>query len=89
MSSRSVWALSFVVLLLDPSSQQQRYYLRPGEGRQLRLSVDTEVGYSDRREAKRGVSARGDAIKGDDGVEFSAAGRPELGTTPVVGPPPA
>ncbi|CAM9896935.1 unnamed protein product [Ascophyllum nodosum] len=77
---------SFV--LGEELGKHSKYYLRPGEGRQLRLSVDTEVGYSDRREAKRGVSARGDAIKGDDGVEFSAAGRPELGTTPVVGPPP-
>ncbi|CAB1103667.1 unnamed protein product [Ectocarpus sp. CCAP 1310/34] len=43
---------SFV--LGEDMGKHSKYYLRPGEGRQLRVSLDTEVGYNVRREAKAG-----------------------------------
>lgn len=50
--------------------KQTRYYLRPGEGRQLRFSVDTEIGYRGWKESKS-ESFRGGEADGS-GLEFSA-----------------
>lgn len=45
-----------------------RYYLRPGEGRQLRTSLDTEVGYQSRRDAKGNTVASSGGGSGGEGA---------------------
>lgn len=53
----------------------RRYYLRPGEGRQLRVSIDTEFMYRDRRKAKgRLPSDDGDDVWGSSsGMDVAAS----------------
>eukprot|EP00903_Cladosiphon_okamuranus_P019237 g17690.t1 len=52
---------SFV--LGEDLGKHSKYYLRPGEGRQLRTSLETEVGFENRREAKGNTVA---SIGGED-----------------------
>ncbi|CAM9697531.1 unnamed protein product [Laminaria digitata] len=69
-------------VLGEELGKHSKYYLRPGEGRQLRTSIDTEVSYQIRRQAKKQESSSGSAGEGDGGgVEFAAFG-------PAPPPPP-
>eukprot|EP00752_Nemacystus_decipiens_P008815 g7867.t1 len=55
---------SFV--LGEDMGKHSKYYLRPGEGRQLRTSLDTEVGFEMSREAKgSAVASTGGGLGGE------------------------
>eukprot|EP00904_Undaria_pinnatifida_P006866 jgi/Undpi1/3309/HiC_scaffold_15.g06683.m1 len=65
----------------EEMGKHSKYYLRPGEGRQLRTSIDTETRYEARKQAKK-ESASGSSWEGDGGVEFAAAKAPASSLAP-------